>query len=201
MRVTFTKESERRYLVAIERRHEPRLVPIHGPGNDSYLPHDLAHLVTEIEVGIRLGVFGQLAAGATGIFPTEAGGPSLRNKRRDARIGSVGRGEMDRSEKLTYLCVSEWERRAGRRARVPPGVDTTLATRDEIERTVRALDREARRWHALPIGGSLAYDWPPDLEVDIAHSRRGRRDDRRLRQLSGRRDNRRRQRQLWGARR
>src|SRR4051812_43979410 len=121
MRVTFTKDSDRRYTVGIEREREPRLLPRHGPGNDAYLPHDLAHLLVETSFEIRLGVFGQLAAGATGIFAPLSRG--LRTKRTDARVGAIGRADMDRSEKLTSLCVSEWERRVGRRATLPPAAD------------------------------------------------------------------------------
>lgn len=175
MRVTFTKESDRRYLVAIDRDRGPRLVPRHGPGNDQYVPHDIAHLVIETELGIALGVFGQLAAGGTGIFSTDGRRPSARRKRSDARLGALGRADMSRSEKLTYLCTSEWERRAGRRAGLPPGADTTLATADEIERVVRSLDRAARRWHALPIGSSIAYEWPQRLTLNSAGTHRGRR--------------------------
>jgi len=175
VRVTFSKDSDRRYTVAVEREREPRLLPRHGPGNDAYLPHDLAHLLVEIAFEIRLGVFGQLAAGSTGIFAPLSNAHALRTKRTDARIGAIGRDDMDRSEKLTRLCVSEWERRVGRRASQPPGADPSRATADEIERAVQSLDRAARRWHRLPIGGFVSYEWPAHLVVDPGRTHRGRR--------------------------
>jgi hypothetical protein len=180
VRVTFTKDSDRRYTVAVVRDREPGLLPRHGPGNDAYLPHDLAHLLIEIDFGIALGVFGQLAAGASGIFPPESTARALRTKRIDERVGALGRVDMDRSEKLTYLCVSEWERRVGRRRRLPSGADPTRADAQEVDRVVSSLDREARRWHRLPIGGSLSYDWPAHLVVDPARTHHGRRVRRQL---------------------
>jgi hypothetical protein len=82
---------------------------------------------------------------------------------------------MDRSEKLTSLCVSEWERRVGRRASQPRGTDASRAAADELERAVQSLDREARRWHRLPIGGFVGYEWPAHLVVDPGRTHRGRR--------------------------
>jgi hypothetical protein len=175
MRVSFTKDSDRRYTVAVERARRPALMPRRGPGNDPYLPHDLAYLLVEIEFGIRLGVFGQLAAGGSGIFSPEPSAATLRNRRADARIGAMGRSDMARSERLTYLCVSQWERRVRRRATLPPGVDEALATAEEVDLAVQTLDREARRWHRLPIGGSVGYAWPTRLEFDPAGTHRGRR--------------------------
>ena len=68
MRVTFTRTDVRQYAVAIEREHGPRLVARSAPGYDDLMPHDVAHYVVEEVFGIRLGVFGQLAAGGAGVF-------------------------------------------------------------------------------------------------------------------------------------
>jgi hypothetical protein len=175
MRVTFTKDSERRYTVAVDRDREPGLLPRHGPGNDPYLPHDIAQLLVEIEFGIRLGVFGQLAAGAVGIFAPVSRSHALRTKRIDERIGVLGRADMERSEKLTHLCVSEWERRVGRRRALPATVDVSRASGAEVDAAVAVLADAAPRWHRLPIGGSVGYEWPARLTVDPARTHRGRR--------------------------
>ena len=36
-----------------------------APGFDPRTPHDLQHFIVEQELGIKLGIFGQLAAGGT----------------------------------------------------------------------------------------------------------------------------------------
>ena len=63
MQVTFTRLSGRRYGVDVVREFDPPARMQAAPGFDEPLPHDLAHLLVEREFGLRLGIFGQLAAG------------------------------------------------------------------------------------------------------------------------------------------
>ena len=121
MRVTFTRTGTRQYAVAIEREHGPRLVPRSAPGYDDLMPHDLAHYLVEETFGIRLGVFGQLAAGGAGVFTPASADRTVRVRRSEHRIAAAGRPDMGRSERLVYLCVSQWQRRTGLSTQRPVG--------------------------------------------------------------------------------
>jgi hypothetical protein len=174
MRVTFIKSDRRHYDVAIEREHGPRLVPRGAPGYDDHMPHDLSHYLVEEVFGLQLGVFGQLAAGGEGIFVPAAQDRSVRTRKAAHRLAVAGRADMGRSERLVYLCVSEWQRRAGRIAALPFGVDPDAVTVAELDRAVARLELESRRWRALPAGGSLVFEWPRRLTFNAAGSRLGR---------------------------
>jgi hypothetical protein len=174
MRVTFTKTDAKRYVVMIDREVAPRLLPRFGPGNDDLVPHDLAHYLVEEHYGIRLGVFGQLAAGASGLFFAAPEDRSLRLTRRDARIGALGRDDMARSEALVQVTMAAWEREVGRtwHQGLPVTVEVDPA---RLEAGVRRIHEVSARWSALPFGGELALEWPPHLSVNVAGSRESRR--------------------------
>lgn len=160
MEVTFTKAAHQRYTITVEREHGPALLPRFGPGYDDRMPHDLAHYVVEEYFEIELGVWGQLAAGGGGMFTPAPEDNTLGYQRRVRRIGTVGRDDMARSERLVAQTVAAWRR----------GKD-----RDEVGR----LDEVAARWHALQTGGSITFAWPRHLTFDAAGSHRGRRTSRR----------------------
>ena len=65
MDVEFRRTGERRYAVTIIVPGRPMLEMNPAPGYDTRMPHDLIHFVVERELGIRHGIFGQLAAGGT----------------------------------------------------------------------------------------------------------------------------------------
>jgi hypothetical protein len=161
MRVTFTKSGGRRYAVAFDREHGPPLVPRHAPGYDDLMPHDLAHFVVEEELGIRLGVFGQLAAGGSGVFRPAPEDDTTRVRRTARRIAAIGRDDMLRSEHLSWVCEAAWRGSAA-------DVDADVA------RVVRRLDELSARWVALGVGGSLVLEWPERLTVDVGRSPQGR---------------------------
>lgn len=152
MRVTFTRRDNRRYGVAIERDTGPRLAPRDGPGFDELMPHDIAHYVVEEQLGIRLGVFGQLAAGGGGMFAPAPADRSEGERRRVRRIANEGRADMRRSESAVGFCMAAWRPRG-------VTVDPEVVTAAELERVVRRLDEVAARWRALPVGGSLTFEW------------------------------------------
>ncbi len=150
--MTFTRGDGRRYSVAVERERGPRLVPRDGPGFDEYMPHDIAHYLVEEQLGIRLGVFGQLAEGGGGLFTPAPADRTEAQQRRVRRIAAEGRADMRRSEAAVGLCVAAWK---GRPWSVGPGTVTPA----ERDRVVRRIDEVAARWHALPPGGSLTFEW------------------------------------------
>jgi hypothetical protein len=177
VRVTFTKLDARRYEVSIEREHGPALVPRPGPGQGGRMPHDIEHFVVEEHFGIRLGVFGQLAVGRSGIFFPAPADNTSRDKRRAERIAALGRDDMARSEELTRVVGEAWERSTRGTARSRGPVKVTVP-QDDLDAVVRRLDVVSREWAALPAGGSLTLTWPRHLVLDLAGTTRGRRTSR-----------------------
>lgn len=173
MRVSFLRESGRRYAVAIEREHRPALRSRVAPGYDDALPHDLGHFLVEEWCGIRLGVFGQLASGGAGIFRPAPADDTTRHRRTARRLAEVGRPDVERSERLTQLVVTAWLREgpvdldalAGAGVRDPAGL-------------LRRLDELSARWRATAPGEALVLDWPRHLVFDSAGSPAGRRQSR-----------------------
>ena len=170
VRVTFTKSSGRRYVVTVERERGPRLEPRFAPGYDDRMPHDLAHYLIEEQFGIRLGIFGQLAAGGGGIFAPAPAARTGRSRRSAQRLGRAGRTDMQRSERLVYHCVAEWELRTGRRRALPPVADAGTTTPAELDRAVSRLQDVARRWYALAPEESLTFTWPTSCTINPAGS-------------------------------
>ena len=60
MDVTFTR-LEGHYEIHVHRTAGAALAPRNGPGHSDAVPHDVAHLLVEIEDDLRGGVYGRLA--------------------------------------------------------------------------------------------------------------------------------------------
>jgi hypothetical protein len=174
MRVTFTKQGGRRYLVGIDREHGPPLQPRHGPGYDEQLPHDIVHYVVEEQLGLRLGVFGQLAAGGAGLFSPAPADRRAGDRKAGRRFATAGRDDMRRSEAAAGRCFAEWRRRTGAATGPVGDVAPDLAESD-VERIVSRLEEVAQAWRALAPGAALTFDWPRALTVNPAGTGRGRR--------------------------
>ncbi|GAA4094898.1 hypothetical protein GCM10023066_35750 [Nocardioides kongjuensis] len=162
--VTFTKLAGR-YEIAVDRTVGAALAPRNGPGHSDAVPHDVAHLLVEVEDGIRGGVYGRLAAadGDDGMFwplaPAERR-TSLRKRRTPTPEESA---DMARSERLASLTVALWEVVRGRRPADPswPGrVEDSEVDPDLLERLFARYDDFAARWSDLPDGGSITLGWP-----------------------------------------
>jgi hypothetical protein len=86
VKVEFKRTGRRRYMIRTTVDGQAALIMDPGPGYDSIATHDLFHYVVERELGVDLGIFGQLAAsGDAGTFylgPTEL---STEDRRRLAR--------------------------------------------------------------------------------------------------------------------
>jgi hypothetical protein len=158
VRVSFDKTGPRRYGVTVERRHAADVAMHPAPGYDDWLPHDLIHFLVEREVGLRDGIFGQLAAGgdAHTFVPTDEQRTrrwARRSERRNAGSGS----QIERSERVAFAVHNEWNFRAGRhRSRLPRDPQTEA----DVQAVLPALDDAAQAWHALAVHGSLAFTWP-----------------------------------------
>jgi hypothetical protein len=168
MEVEFRKTGDRRYAVAIILPGRPTLEMNPAPGYDARMPHDLIHFVVERELGIRLGIFGQLAAGGTaGTFhPTSGavvpGRDAARQRRalvkRGAKLLRQGRADAAKSERATEVCARAWlTRSADGEFSVPDEVPYAAA---EIVRVCDTLDELSAAWAKLAIGQALTLYWP-----------------------------------------
>jgi hypothetical protein len=186
MEVQFRRTGERRYAVTIYREHQPPVEMNPAPGYDPVMPHDLLHLIVESELGLRHGIFGQIAAGGdAGTFHAvpsagENRRDAARQRRRTAKRGEKllreGRQESAQSEHATYVCLYEWFARSAdpeRRKRAAemaapanhirnprPQADDHVLTKDVLARVCARLDDLSARWERLAIGQSLTVMWP-----------------------------------------
>ncbi|MGH6632149.1 hypothetical protein [Sphingopyxis sp.] len=93
MKVHFIRSGARRYGMRIERTNAPVLVMDPAPGFDPDLPHDMVHFVVEAALGLKTGVFGQIAAGGdAGSFHVEARGALSAKERQRAARKQVAKG-------------------------------------------------------------------------------------------------------------
>ena len=186
MQVEFRRTGRRAYSVKIRRDASVELEMNPAPGYDPEMPHDLLHLIVEIELGLRRGIFGQVAAGGSaGTFrertPSSQGRrESARNRRRAARRGEnlrmEGRDEAAQSERATYLCLYEWFARSAdinRRRRAdemsatvahirgtqPPSENRALSE-DVLRHILERLDELSSKWRALEVSEALVVEWP-----------------------------------------
>lgn len=188
MRIEFRRTGERSYAVMIHRGQSAPLVMDPAPGYDPDMPHDLLHLVVESELGLRRGIFGQVAAGGTaGTFHAPSVASSSRTKRdvardrrrtakRGARLRVEGRDEAMQSERATHISLQAWLARsddAARKRRAVQMADAanhvrstqTAAERQDLtpevlDRICSRLDDLGARWRSLAIGESLLVEWP-----------------------------------------
>jgi hypothetical protein len=184
MKVHFIRSGERRYSMRIERPGMPVLVMDPAPGFDADVPHDMVHFVVEAVLGLKGGVFGQIAAGGTaGSFHVEAAGgkADARDRRRTVRkqvakgkrlVETQGR-EGELSELAAFLFDIGW--RSGRRPD-SAGQRAALGEADRVRATLSAeeratfdrakpmvfaaFDRLAAEWRGLRVGEKLVLEWP-----------------------------------------
>jgi len=184
MKVHFIRSGERRYSMRIERAGKPVLVMDPAPGFDADVPHDMVHFVVEAVLGLKGGVFGQIAAGGTaGSFHVEAAGGKVdaREQRRTVRkqvskgrklVDTQGR-EGELSELAAFLFDIAWrsghrpdsaERRAAlgeaERVRATLSAEERAAIDAARPAIFAAFDRLAAEWRALRVGEALLLEWP-----------------------------------------
>ena len=184
MKVHFIRSGERRYSMRIERAGLPVLVMDPAPGFDADVPHDMVHFVVEAVLGLKGGVFGQIAAGGTaGSFHVEAAGGKVdaREQRRTVRkqvskgrklVDTQGR-EGELSELAAFLFDIAWrsghrpdsaERRAAlgeaERVRATLSAEERAAIDAARPAIFAAFDRLAAEWRALRVGEALLLEWP-----------------------------------------
>jgi hypothetical protein len=163
VKVTFIKTDAKRYGVTVARPKGPVVELRQAAASDADLPDELVQFLVEEQFGIRLGIFGQLAAVGEGAAQPGARDRSGRKLRTAHRIAELGRTDVARSERLVALCRSLWEARAGRTPVRPAVIDMTLATPFDVDRVIHRLDEMSERWTKLAPGESLTLEWPAEL--------------------------------------
>jgi hypothetical protein len=164
-----------------------------APGYDELMPHDLLHLVVEAQLGLRRGVFGQLAAGGdAGTFhpsfqaqETSRATARARHrlKARGKKLLREGRDESAQSERATYICWYEWLARSKSNDRrkaalamsqqakqvraVAPPMELRAFSERKLEEICQHLDELSSHWSRLEVGQSMAVGWP-DLAVSAS---------------------------------
>jgi hypothetical protein len=185
MKVPFHRTGARRYAITIYPEGATPVEMNPAPGYDPIMPHDLLHLVVESELGLSLGVFGQVASGGqAGTFhPVAAQGASSREaarlrrraSKRDEKLLREGRHQAAQSERATYICWYEWlarsddpERRKLAAQMAPqaksirdlqPPAESQALTEGLLARICARLDDLSAQWANLDIGQSFTVVW------------------------------------------
>ena len=173
MIVVFRRTGQRRYAVEAKRELFPDLEMNPAPGYDPFMPHDLMHLVVEAQLGLRHGIFGQLAAGGDAgtfhaPFTTNKTSRELsrirrRVKARGKKLLSEGRDESVQSERAAFICWNEWMARSNSSDRKTHSSPLALDDK-KLSGICVHLDQLSSRWSRLEVGESMAVSWP-DLAV------------------------------------
>jgi len=151
MEVTFTRTGDRRYKVTVHGSGVVASTMDPAPGYDSLMPHDLAHFIVEKELGIKGGVFGQIALG--GAFRPEVEKKKRKILRRKSKLANEYRDDALLSERMVAQSCSVWGKTENA-AKLPD------ATPDEkIMSVCRKFDRVSSEWSKLPVGGSITLTW------------------------------------------
>ncbi len=162
MQVIFERVDDRRYRIGVVRdgRYDVGVdVPVRGAPGHADVPHDLVHFVVEEQAKLRLGIYGQVAAGGDcgGFFaPAPGHRHPAKDAKRSARIGSAGRPDVAISERLAALAVK------GHIAGNAEVQDVDASLRTAINRRLTQL---LDQWRATPHGGRLVVVWPEELTI------------------------------------
>lgn len=169
MRVTFRKTHPRGYAVDISRDQAEDLTMNPAPGYDDLLPHDLVHLLVELQWELRDGIYGDVAAGGNaGTFRLAETRPATetdRERRRKARRSQRSQGgkDMARSEHLAGVIHARWNTEQ-RTVPLPDWYEHQLvasgATEHEIDAALERAEALSARWRRLGVGQSMSVEWP-----------------------------------------
>jgi hypothetical protein len=186
VRVTFTRQTECRYGVDVSRDSGPparlRVVKLDAES----LPREIKHFLVEREFGLKLGIFGQLAAGGdAGRFWAAPADRDSRLAHLSHRLQVTGRGDLGRSVALVAWCTAAWEIETGRRSvgsvdprrsgdqwtdRPWPLLDVTAVSCEQVAAAVRCLAATAVAWNELDAGQRVSFDWPQALTLTARRS-------------------------------
>ena len=163
MDILFIQSEHRRVETVVTRQDGVRLsVPVFGPLDP--IPHDLAHYVIELELGLQDGFWGSVAAGA--LFEGMhilSGRQRPHAAERSRAVLAAHRQGIGVSEVLVDAVLREVRGGSLDDALLPidsPLVRTRTDLATLVARLYPALDTMCARWQALPLGGTLCVVWP-----------------------------------------
>jgi hypothetical protein len=181
MRVQFHRTGKRQYRVVVVIPGRPPLEMNSAPGYDDLMPHDLQHFIVERTLGIRNGIFGQLAhGGSAGTFHHENPGEASKRdakalKRKTETFARAGREDSLVSERATYIAWQDWlqsHKSADARARGAEMRDTAqsilsrigkeerkLYSAENLARLRAVMEEASEEWQATLIGGFIELGW------------------------------------------
>jgi hypothetical protein len=154
------------------------------------LPHDLRHLIVELELGVTDGIWGTIADGGIYTSMRFAGGRRLPHDAarksdalKKARHHRIGRAELFANlaesiaaldsptdaqvrdiirRHLAVVPLSEPGQDPARVVELPPAAALVVAA--------AALRAAAEKWAALPVGAVVSYDWTPRRSPARTHA-------------------------------
>jgi hypothetical protein len=168
MRVTFFRVPDHQRGHALVERDDGVVYQLDGGPITAALPHDLVHFTVEDALDMRDGIWGAIAGGAVlGSMSHKGGRRPPHAAERSAALLRAHHDRMQRAELLAAIAhrvaqapstsadaiarmLREWFD-----ALPDPGVEPAA-----IAGAAEALRQAERRWRALPVGGSLSFDWP-----------------------------------------
>lgn len=159
MDVIFERVDERRYLIGILRNGKFDVgadVPLRVGVGSPYAgaPHDLVHFAIEEQLRMKLGIFGQVAAGGDlGFFmPRPEDRKTLRDRKRSKRLAIDGREDAARSERLAAY--------VGHDGHLSPKACDEFASPHEFARVEARLTELLDAWRNTQPGQRLVLTWP-----------------------------------------
>jgi hypothetical protein len=187
--VTFTRQSGCRYGVDVSRENGPPARLRVVKSDVEWLPREIKHFLVEREFGLKLGIFGQLAAGGdAGRFWAAPADRDSRFAQLSHRLEVTGRGDLGRSVALVAWCTAAWEIETGRRSAGPgepqrsSGVrpeclegpwsllDVAAVPCEQVAAAVQCLIATAVAWNELHAGQRVSFDWPQALTLTARRS-------------------------------
>jgi len=174
LEIVFFKGPTRRYRSVLHRGDGVEIEldggsynKVGGPAGE--VPHDIAHLVVEDELGLERGVWGVLAAG--GLFrgaSVRAGRQRPHAARRGREILEASVEALNQAEVLTRaVCDQAVTGTADLRAlRTASGSRwwSDTATGDALAGAIRRLQAAGERWAQLSAGETVRGTWTPAPE-------------------------------------
>jgi hypothetical protein len=168
MRVTFTRLPDHERAFSLVERDDGVVYRLNSGTAGPRLPHDIMHLVTERELGIRDGIWAGIAAGVVFSSMTHVSGRRPpHSAERSALLLRQFRDRGLRAEVLADLVAAtaaldhptldQIRALAARRLAVLPDCDVDPVA---IAAAAEALQVEAARWARLRVGEQVCYDWP-----------------------------------------
>jgi hypothetical protein len=180
MRVTFFRVPDHQRGHALVERDDGVVYQLDGGPFTAALPHDLVHFTVEEALGMGDGIWAAIAGGAVlGSMKHKGGRRPPHAAERSAALLRAHRDRLQRAELLAGIA-----QRVAHGPSLSPGAIAGILREwfyslpdpgvgpAEIGVAVQALRRAEQRWRALPVGGTICFDWPASRRLAAPPSRR-----------------------------